>query len=212
MYPGASPSGQGFSQTSINSFLDQFSKSPCIGAEATEPPTSPSPVSEPSASPSASPVSEPSTSPSTSPVPAPTGAPSTSPTITGEPDSDICTTGTSKKYCGTIGCVWKKGECMMCSTLNKNKKKCSKAGCNWVEDDQDTCQSCNKGANQLECNEMSCVWEGNIKDIGKMCTPCTAIKNASKNKCKKVGCAFLKKNAHLVLQSLRRKSAKNRKG
>jgi len=99
----------------------------------------------------------------------------------------------------------------MCSTLNQKKKKCSKVGCNWVEDDQDTCQSCNKGANQLECNEMSCVWEGNIKNIGEMCTPCTAIKNASKNKCKKAGCAF-KKNCVSCLTMPNKKKCKKQKG
>merc|ERR1740124_1793978 len=101
---------------------------------------------------------------------------------------------------------------MMCSTLNKNKKKCSKAGCNWVEDDQDTCQSCNKGANRLECNEMSCVWEGNIKNIGKMCTPCTAIKDASKKTCKKAGCAFKKKCVSCLTKPNKKKCKKNRKG
>merc|ERR1740124_1872910 len=40
MFPSVNPSGQGFSQTSVNSFLDLFSRSPCIGVEATESPAS----------------------------------------------------------------------------------------------------------------------------------------------------------------------------
>lgn len=134
---------------------------------------------------------------SSAPQISPTLAPQALPTTTEEPTSpptqeDVCAIGTNKN-CGMIGCVWKK-KCQTCPSLNKKgKKKCTNAGCNWVDGADDECQSCNIGGNKAECNEMSCVW-ANVKNIGKMCTPCAAITKGSK--CKKVGCVFKKKKCY----------------
>ena len=100
--------------------------------------------------------------------------------------SSICATGTEDN-CVLLGCIWKNNKCTSCSTSIENEDNCLNAGCNWKASKADSCQSCNIGIDEADCQSISCVWK-EVKEIGKMCTPCSAI--TVKHRCKKSRCVW----------------------
>jgi len=136
-----------------------------------------------------------------------TGEPTTGEPTTLEPDNDICLSGT-EETCTILGCVWKKKKCSNCSTLDgKSVKVCNKTGCNRPKG-ADECTSCNIADDKDSCKDISCVFD----KTGKTCTPCASVNSASKQVCKKKGCAYAKNTGCVscITQTSKNKCKKNK--
>jgi len=163
MYPSVNSAGQGFSQTSIKSFLNQFSRSTCIGDE-----TKPDICTT-----------------GTWKTCAAFGC------IWEKGKCTMCSTlsKTNSKTCAKAGCNWVKNDQDKCQSCNKGSEKaeCNKMNCVWkkVNNISRVCTPCAaiKPTSKNKCKRAGCAFSK------KKCASCRTI--STEKMCKKQkGCAW----------------------
>lgn len=193
MYPSVNPATNGFSGTTVNSFLNMFSRSSCIGDDkgpVVQP--TPAPVSKQPTPATVSPVKPPVKKPSKNPVKKPTKQPI--------PDKNECTDFKKEKDCESDGCHWRKNKCKDCAKA-KHEKKCMQGGCLFDSSSKPKCSSCSVATSATECTDTGCVWMEN------KCLSCRAG-DTNREECENQGCAWKRNSCRSCVELSKKKCNK----